>query len=357
MLQLRQGAIPNLSPSDLRSSIEHLFLLKRFDEALQLSYSALLDLSEDRDLKKKGKAKIQDCTMEIQNVSGELLNLHHRCNRPENCECVCIVSLLVQILYEMGRSQDVIPCVSNFYGDILKTPYDILFLCVNLLVNALNDFMSAKKLLLLVLTQSHLENSHEYRYDLTEEQREVLVELLIFHVLVPLEEIKEASAFLESDYSLPEWKKEGWINYLNTTVDHNLRGKSERDDAHGKSNIDNPDGCKQIDSSNNTNSGTLSWQIMNLVSKSKNMANYFFLALRKNYHSRLGALACSAVLVFATFYLVMLWKNKMVLSSLKNGNSSQNRRMLTTQKRKVKTVKKSIFAGVGELLSEAFTFR
>lgn len=130
MLQLRYNSESSatLSSTDLRESIEKLFLLRRFEEALQLSYVALLDICEDPDTKKKGKERLRLCRVEVGNIAAELLNLHHRCNRPEDCECVAIISLVVQILYEVGKAQEVILCVTNFYGDLLKTPYDVLFL-------------------------------------------------------------------------------------------------------------------------------------------------------------------------------------------------------------------------------------
>lgn len=126
MLQLSQGqAAPSVS--DLICTIEHMFLQKRFEEALRLSFSALLEVSEDRDLKNKGKTKEPYSKLQAENVTNEILNLQHRCTRPD-CKCVPIMSLLTQILFEMGRSQDVLPCVTNFYGDLMQTPYDVLFL-------------------------------------------------------------------------------------------------------------------------------------------------------------------------------------------------------------------------------------
>lgn len=126
MLQLSHGhAAP--SSSELLCAIEHMFLQRRFEEALRLSFSALLEVSEDRDLKNKGKTKEPYSNLQVENVTSEILNLQHRCTHPD-CKCVSIMSLLIQILFEMGRSQDVLPCAANFYGDLMQTPYDVLFL-------------------------------------------------------------------------------------------------------------------------------------------------------------------------------------------------------------------------------------
>lgn len=76
-------------------------------------------------------------------------------------------------------------------------------------MNSLNDAISAKKIILVALDpkRAQQEGIQEYKYDLTEEQREVLFEFLIFHVMVPIGQLKEATNCLEYDTTLPDWKK------------------------------------------------------------------------------------------------------------------------------------------------------
>jgi len=285
------SSIVSQRPSSVIASIEKLFVLRRFDEALFLTYSALLDLSKDisHDARNKGKAKYH-----AEDIAQELMLMDHRCASCDDCPCIAMLSLLVQILYEMGRARDAIPCVSNFYGDILKTPYDVLFLCVNLLINALEDFLSAKNILMLVLEENQLED----------EQREELMELLVFHVLIPLSEADEAVAFLQFDRSLPQWKKEGWINHIKATIQITKDSKEVQKEGA----ILVPTAKHTIDKQ------TLNHFVSSLLSRTRNLANYLLLMLRKNYQSQIGLFAISSAFILACFYLFYSWKTTLMES-------------------------------------------
>eukprot|EP01132_Coremiostelium_polycephalum_P007709 gene7709-9483_t len=61
-------------------------------------------------------------------------------------------------------------------------------------------------------------NNDEPRIKITQEDYEQLVELLIFHIMFRLNEIKESFQFLEYETYLSPWKKEGFIKSLHEMV-------------------------------------------------------------------------------------------------------------------------------------------
>eukprot|EP01094_Clydonella_sp_ATCC50884_P016649 TRINITY_DN2769_c0_g1_i2.p1 TRINITY_DN2769_c0_g1~~TRINITY_DN2769_c0_g1_i2.p1 ORF type:complete len:288 (-),score=74.79 TRINITY_DN2769_c0_g1_i2:1044-1865(-) len=52
-------------------------------------------------------------------------------------ECLCIrgVTLMIQLLYETGRANEIIPFVHHFYGRVREMPVEIVQLCVELLIS------------------------------------------------------------------------------------------------------------------------------------------------------------------------------------------------------------------------------
>lgn len=252
-------------------------------------------------------------------------------------------------------------------------------------MNSLNDVVAAKKILLVTLDprRAQLEGIQEYKCDLTEEQREILLEFLIFHIMVPTDELKEAANYLEYDTTLPDWKKkvcfsgmvkernvrnsacligvrshkqedgewrvknasspinqqQGWVDYLKQIEEHNVVQQA----ASSRKPETSPN-SKQLNSHSKPNDNSWVRQAAALIFKSRNMASYFVLALRKQPNSRLGLLACSVILAFATsIYLLNLWRGRRMLT---NGTSPIRRSNWGRS-----------FAGVAALLADAFTFR
>lgn len=111
---------------------------------------------------------------------------------------------------------------------------------------------------------------------------------------------------------------------------------------------------KKPDSSNNRQldshkSSDNSWvkQAAALFFKSRNMASYLVLALRKQYNSRAGLLACTLMLICATSIYLLNWRSNSKL--LTDGVRTQSRKRGWGWGRRL--------AGVGALMADAFTYR
>lgn len=59
--------------------------------------------------------------------------------------------------------------------------------------------------------EKNIKSRREQR--LTADQYEAMVELLVFHCLLPLGEYQEALKFLNDNMRIREWKKQGFIYY------------------------------------------------------------------------------------------------------------------------------------------------
>jgi len=96
-----------------------------------------------------------------------------------------LVSLLIQILYELKRSNEIMPFVINFYGGLDHVPFGIVYMCINLQVT-LNNLTEAKNIIFHSLNRftpvevwsSELDSDHVPQEDYSQ-----LVELYLFHVL------------------------------------------------------------------------------------------------------------------------------------------------------------------------------
>lgn len=206
-----------------KNVIEQLFLLRRFDDALELSYNILSEMcnrEEDEDKVHKNKQPVQNADEPLE-LQDKIMHLRHSCKDTEICGCSAIVVLVIQILYEMGKATSATPFACKFYRDVAYIPYDIVFVCVNLLVNSLTNFAEAKRILttaldLTKINQQGLVTAQPCRKVVTHtpEQREILFEFLVFHVMAPLNETQDAIDLLSHDKTLSPQKKEGWTTCL-----------------------------------------------------------------------------------------------------------------------------------------------
>jgi hypothetical protein len=159
----------NASQSSLVSSgtideIESLFLVHRFTEALARCEEELAQCF-NFNMKSIGNTPVTD-----QHLVDASIRL---------------VSLVIQILYELKRSSEIMPFVINFYGGLEHVPFGIIYMCINLQVT-LNNLTEAKNIIFHSLNRftpvevwsSELSSDHVPQEDYSQ-----LIELYLFHVL------------------------------------------------------------------------------------------------------------------------------------------------------------------------------
>jgi hypothetical protein len=333
--------------TDPKSVIEQLFLLRRFEEALEMAYFILSDLclrdeDEDKIHKNKHPAQTQDESLDPQ---VKILRLQHNCKDNEICGCSSVVVLVVQILYEMGRAGLATPFACRFYRDVSCVPYDIVFVCVNLLVNSLSNFTEAKRILTTVLDKNKINQQGlitvppcQKAVVYTLEQREILMEFLLFHVLVPHNETQEALHILSEDKTLSLQKKEGWRTCLNEIETAKLLKAQDQQKAtdkidHTSANTTHP----QDQSLSLTYKNTIATYCHSMVTTSRLLTGKIWTYLRKLLHSRFGSIAFGVAVVYCAIHLfAALRRNvpkRITSTDTNNTNNNSNTTTTTTNNR------------------------
>jgi hypothetical protein len=108
--------------------IENLFLVGRFNEALELCIQQLrIFYGFDFHSRSFEKANLNaiELTQETQ-TKAKKLSLK---------SSVPLLTLLIQILYELKRSDEIMNLVLRFYGSLEEIPFDILFIWSVLLIS------------------------------------------------------------------------------------------------------------------------------------------------------------------------------------------------------------------------------
>jgi hypothetical protein len=105
--------------------IENLFLVGRFDEALHLCIQQLRECF-GFDFHSQRYVSHEKQTQETQNEPSTSKNLKPTTLQTETS--VPLLSLLIQILYELERSDEIMNLILNFYGSLEQVPFDILFI-------------------------------------------------------------------------------------------------------------------------------------------------------------------------------------------------------------------------------------
>lgn len=114
------------SMSDNVVKLQELFILRKFDEALELCYKCLETISSfsvpnTKDASQKSSPIKRDV------VIHNLHRLRHDC-ATQNCRCTQFVAVLVQSLFMLEQGPQVTKFLCNFYGPLNKIPFKILFL-------------------------------------------------------------------------------------------------------------------------------------------------------------------------------------------------------------------------------------
>lgn len=137
---------------------------------------------------------------------------------------VPLMSLLIQAMFELGHTANILNQVSSYYGSIQQAPFEIVFMCINLKATQ-KEYALAENLICTVINQSvepmstysgsnsesNGNNSHnnstvqaegqpeQERSRLTQSQFEDLVELLVMHVYLPSGQVEKAVQYIRKN--------------------------------------------------------------------------------------------------------------------------------------------------------------
>lgn len=195
---------------------EDLFLFGRYDSALDGAQSVLRDLVTIAGASRPpvvGKKQ-----------SGFSLT-QHECKI--GCVCKAAFALCMQSMYEGGRVSQLHLLVEEYYGSATSMPYSVFVLWTQCMLAA-KQFNIATKALsgYLLEHQAPREGARdpEKKY-LTIEEYDGLVELIVFHGLLPLGRIKEAKKFVSENQLLSPWRQKAYLRNLNRLDNFFVEGK------------------------------------------------------------------------------------------------------------------------------------
>ncbi|EGG17502.1 hypothetical protein DFA_08498 [Cavenderia fasciculata] len=190
-----------------REKIETLFLLRMFDNVIiqcltLLNGNQYMDMESNNNNNGSGN---NTTTKKINSLLEMTDGLQHSCAESsssssllDTCQCQWIIELLVQSLYEVGRSDDAISLVYGFYFNSLL-PFNVLILITHLLVDN-KQYKQSKYIIEEALNRRKVVGSDYYDPNdvdvLTQDGYDQLVELLIFHVMFRMNETEEAKNYL-----------------------------------------------------------------------------------------------------------------------------------------------------------------
>jgi hypothetical protein len=220
----------------------------------------------------------------------------------------------------MGKSAKATPFVSHFYGSIYTVPYDIIFVCVNLLANSLEDFVEAKKILTTVLLNNKNDSSCTNSQPpspctctpFTHEQREILFEFLLFHVLVPLHQIADARALLAADKHLSSSRKQGWDDYLQgldqVISEKHQQQQQQQQQLQSQNHVNTADKTEQTSLTRKINS--LNSYYNALTTRSRQVAGGIWGTLCKFASSKFGFMAFGIAVFMAAIFLFSVFRRR-----------------------------------------------
>jgi hypothetical protein len=110
--------------------IENLFLVGRFNEALELCIQQLRTLY-GFDFHSRSFEKPHSSPIGIPETIQKAQNNPTKLNLQSS---VPLLTLLIQILYELKRSEEIMNLILCFYGSLEDIPFDILFIWFVLLI-------------------------------------------------------------------------------------------------------------------------------------------------------------------------------------------------------------------------------
>jgi len=122
-------------------------------------------------------------------------------------ESIPIMTLLIQSLFELKRTREVMDCVINFYGSSECIPFDITLLCLNMKVT-LQEYKESEKMIKSICNRYIPKNNHTNTNQLnvssstisalptTQEQYEILIELLVLNIYIPCKKYDKSLKFL-----------------------------------------------------------------------------------------------------------------------------------------------------------------
>jgi hypothetical protein len=128
------------------------------------------------------------------------------------CACQASVVLAMQCLFEMHRYSVVDDLLMTYYSAFADLPYHVFIAWVQLKLHRKEYASTATAIVQYLEQEKDITLRTEQR--LNTEQYESIIELLVFHCLVNLKSEKDAADFLKNNMRLREWKRDGYLYYL-----------------------------------------------------------------------------------------------------------------------------------------------
>jgi Tfp pilus assembly major pilin PilA len=146
------------------------------------------------------------------NATGKLLAPSpHSCNY--NCVCLATVILLIQCYHSTAEYSEIDKLIREYYDSIENLNYNLFLLYINSLISQQQYDSAARYLVKYV--EAHTKNESS-PYLLSNAEYNQLIELLIFHTLIPQGEYTYSIKFLQStDNRINKAKRQQWIAIIN----------------------------------------------------------------------------------------------------------------------------------------------
>lgn len=124
----------------------------------------------------------------------------------DGCLCRASVALCVQCLFEMHRFSLIDDLLLTYYDSFETIPYDVFVLWVQFKLERKEYEIVASTIVKYLESEKDITVRRQQR--LNTEQYSALIELLVFHTLVPLNSAQEGVLFLQNNTRLPDWKRQ-----------------------------------------------------------------------------------------------------------------------------------------------------
>jgi hypothetical protein len=118
----------------------------------------------------------------------------------------------MQCLFEMHRYSVVDDLLMTYYSAFADLPYHVFLAWVQMKLHRQEYAATAMAIVQYLEQEKDITLRIEQR--LNTEQYESIIELLVFHCLVNLESEKDAADFVKNNMRIREWKRDGYLYYL-----------------------------------------------------------------------------------------------------------------------------------------------
>eukprot|EP00808_Paulinella_micropora_P012338 g13559.t1 len=180
------------------------FILGYFRASLEQSHQILTDLLAHYRENTYGRTRF-------------LNEMMHVC--PRGCVCRAAFALCLQSLYELRETDKVADLTAKFFHTVDRLPFELFVLWLDLHI-ALSEYKLVVEAITMRLERDKARTTGFK--SLTAEEYAGLLELLVFHALLPLGAHRQAFHVLRNNNKLYEWKREAFLSALQQQVGGDL---------------------------------------------------------------------------------------------------------------------------------------